>query len=238
MSTVREFIRQSYRLISAANPTQALHGDDLSLGITVLNQLLQSYASTGLLITVPKQVQLAVIAGQGTISTGDATVTPTPDLTVGRLSNLNDAWVESDDVDYPLMQILNSQFNSSFKYSPLTGLPRYVIVQPAIETTNLILYPAPSKAYTLNVRAKFQLSTLTSNDNMSIIPDYYKRYLLFALAKDIAMYKGRAEAWTGTLEQMLTDAKYVMESASEINLDIKRSDTANLNGADRLRSGL
>lgn len=58
--TVREFLLQMYRLISASNPTVPLHGDDEKLGLRVMNQILTSYASTGLMLTIAKTVSVSV----------------------------------------------------------------------------------------------------------------------------------------------------------------------------------
>lgn len=58
--TVREFVYQMYRLITASNPTIPLHGDDEKLAIRVLNQLLQSYASSGLMLTIAKTVSVDI----------------------------------------------------------------------------------------------------------------------------------------------------------------------------------
>jgi hypothetical protein len=55
-STVREFIYQMYRLISAGNPTVPLHGDDEQLAIRVMNQILLNYASSGLMLTIATTV--------------------------------------------------------------------------------------------------------------------------------------------------------------------------------------
>lgn len=55
-STVREFIYQMYRLISAGNPTVPLHGDDEQLAIRVMNQILSNYASSGLMLTIANTV--------------------------------------------------------------------------------------------------------------------------------------------------------------------------------------
>lgn len=238
MLTVREFIRQSYRLVSANSPTQPLHGDDLNLGITVLNQLLQSYASTGLLLTVAKEISVPVVTGQEVVVTGPSTHVPTPDITLGRLANLDNSWLELAGVIYPLIERSRSEFLSSWKFDPLRSLPRFVIVLPDTEVVNLRLYPAPSQGYNFNIRGKFQLDGLTSNDDMSLVPQYYHRYLLFAAAKDIAMYKGRAEAWTEKLEVMLQTATDNMVSASEINVDLQSNNDALLNGAWRVRAGV
>jgi hypothetical protein len=59
-STVREFIFQMYRLISASNPTIPLHGDDENLAIRVMNQIILDYASSGLLLTIAKTVSVDI----------------------------------------------------------------------------------------------------------------------------------------------------------------------------------
>jgi hypothetical protein len=59
-STVREFVFQMYRLISASNPTIPLHGDDEKLAIRVMNQILKNYASSGLMLTIAKTVSVDI----------------------------------------------------------------------------------------------------------------------------------------------------------------------------------
>jgi hypothetical protein len=63
-TTVREFVYQMYRLISASNPTIPLHGDDESLAVRVMNQILRSYASSGLMLTIAKTVSIPVNVGK------------------------------------------------------------------------------------------------------------------------------------------------------------------------------
>ena len=93
VQTVRQFITQSYRLISASNPTVPLHGNDLEQGILILNELLDSYASTGLLLTIAKEVNVPLAVGQQEVVCGPLTAIPLPDITLGRLANLNEAWL-------------------------------------------------------------------------------------------------------------------------------------------------
>lgn len=238
MATVREFVRQSYRLINPSNPTVPLHGDDQELAINVLNQLLQSYAANGLMLTIAKTVSCPIAIGQQEVVCGPATFSPTPDITDGRLANLNNAWILLDNVDYPLIQISRDEFLASFRYEPLAGLPRFIMVFPETDVVNLKIYPAPSQVYQLYIRGKFQLAVLTSNDTMDSLPQYYQRYFLFATAKDVAMYKGRADAWTEKLESMLQQATEIMVSASEVNLEITGDRASLLNGAYRVRAGI
>jgi hypothetical protein len=59
-TTVREFVFDMYRLITASTPTVPLHGDDESLAIRTLNRILANYASTGLLLTIAKTVTVNI----------------------------------------------------------------------------------------------------------------------------------------------------------------------------------
>lgn len=238
MATVREFVTQSYRLISAHSPTTPIPGSYLSEGIVILNQLLQSYAATGLMITIAKTETASVAIGQEQVVCGPSTYVPTPDITAGRLANLDSAWLLLGGVTYPLIDESRNSYFASWKYQPLQGLPRFVIVLPDTDVVNIELYPRPSQVYDFYMRGKFQLDTLTSNDDMGIVPQYYQRFLLFATAKDMAMYSGRSEAWTDRLEQMLQEATDVMVSASETNVAIQGDRESLLNGAHRIIAGI
>ncbi len=66
----------------------------------------------------------------------------------------------------------------------------------------------------------------------------YKVPWSLAVAKDIAMYKGRSDAWTDKLEMMLREAQDKMEAASEVNLSITGDRASLLNGAWRVRAGI
>lgn len=247
--TVRDFLFQSYRLINASNPTVPLHGDDQELGLLVLNQLLQSYASTGLMITIAKTVNANINLGNDGILFTDSTYSmsdyvPTPELVnpvqikSGRLANLDSSWLLLSGVTYPLIDKSRDEYLAAWKYDPLQGLPRFSIVFPDTAFVGLRLYPAPSQFFEFVARGKFQLEVMTKDSDMSNLPQYYIRYLLFATARDICMYKGRAEAWTPKLEQMYTEAKDIMEASSEVNLAIAGDEQSLLNGAWRVRAGV
>ena len=240
--SVRAFVTDSYQMISAATPTVPLQGSDLSIGIATLNRLLNQYSATGLMITVSQQVDYLLSIGQGTITIGDATYVPTPDLTPptcpGRLANLLNAWITLDNVTYPLIDESRTEFFSSYKYAPLAGLPRYVIVQPQTNLTVFQVYPAPSQPYLLSIYGKWQLQSLTSNDDMSSLPSYYYLYLQFALAKHLAVYKARIAAWVPELEAMYRDLEKDMIASSSTNLDVNINNESWLNGAWRVRAGI
>lgn len=236
--TVKQFIDQSYRLISANSPTVPLRSDDLQLGITVMNQLLSSFASTGLLLTIAKTVSKNLGIQQQYVTFGSPTDIPTPDFTDGRLANWDSAWLTLSGTVYPLIPMNRDQFLSYYKYDPLSGLPRFIITYPDTHIVSLRLYPSPSQVYEFSLRGKFQFPEYTSVDDLFNLPDYFNKFFLFAVARDIAFYKGRSEAWTPKLEQMYTEMLDKMEATSEVNLSITGDRASMLNGANRVRAGV
>jgi hypothetical protein len=176
------------------------------------------------MLTIARDIQRQVLTGEGELSIGDANFVPTPDITEGRLVELMNSWLILEGVTYPLIPLALNEFNSSFKFNPLKGLPRYIIIRQETNLSYVRIYPAPSQTFDLFIRAKFQVDELTTNDTMESLPNYYMRYLKFALASDLADYKGRSEAWTPKLEQRLKEAKSDMIAASAINLDVVSDD--------------
>jgi hypothetical protein len=310
--TFRDFAFQVYRLINASNPTVPLHGDDQNLCLQVLNQLMQSYAGNGQMLTIAKTVtcpidqtidtvrfvdnnyptdttmseivQLTTSSPSFSVADGtlynigeqvtgngipalsviisidgnlvtlnnDATITGPSTLTFiqpivipgivfikeGRLANLDNAWLILSGVTYPLIDKSRDDYLAAWKYEPLKGLPRFAITFPNTEYVDIRLYPAPSQFFQFFARCKLQLSEYNKDSDLSNLPQYFIRFLLAACARDVSLYKGRAEAWTPRLEQMYQEAYDIMVSTSEVNLSITGDEQSLLNGAWRVRAGI
>lgn len=231
-------MRRSYQLVSASSPTVPLHGNDFTEALYLLNELLESYASDGLLLTIAKTITVPMPANQNLIVCGPADYVPTPQITAGRLANINNAWLLLNGMTYPLEPLSKDVFLASYKYAPLESLPRFVIYYPETEVTTLQVYPGPSQFYEFNVRGKFQLTEIQPNDELLQIPKYYQKFLRYALAKQIAYAKGRSKAWTKDLQMELDDEEKRMDSASDVNLSIYADTASMLNGAYRVRAGV
>lgn len=249
--TVNDFIQDSYQLISASTPTAPLQGNDLQKGIQFLNELIQNYGSSSLMLTIAKKVKLTVQIGQLFVTFADAGFIPPTDWTgnpyygttlpsysQGRLSNLENSWLSLDGVTYPLIDDSRNVFFGSYKYFPQLGLPRFAIITNDLDYTTMQLYPGPSQQYDLWIYGKFTLPLITSGSTLDSLPLYYKRYLKTALAKELAFYKGRSSAWTESLENRYQALKDEMESVSAMNLAIDSANESYLNGSWRLRAGI
>ena len=172
MTTIKQFLNDSYRLINPSNPTTPLHGNDESFGLRRLNDLLTSYASDGLMMTIASTQNVAMVAAQETITVGPpppVTVPPTPPLyniNIGRMANWESAWVQLQGVDYPLVFKTRDEWESAFKYVPLQGLPRFIIPFPEVLSVTFRIYPAPSQFFQFYIRGKFQLNNTSFSPSL------------------------------------------------------------------------
>lgn len=248
---VNDFVQDAYQLISASSPTAPLQGNDMQKGVRFLNELLKSYSSSSLLLTIAQKVQLTVQINQLFVTFADAGFIPPPEwvgnpyygttlpsYSGGRLSNLENAWLSLDGVTYPLIDESRSVFFGSYKYFPQLGLPRFAIITNDLNYTTMQIYPGPSQQYDLWIYGKFELPYIMEGGTMAELPLYYYRYLKFALARDLAFYKGRSAAWDAKLESMYQEARDDMESCSAMNLTIDSANESYLNGSWRLRAGI
>ncbi len=236
--TAKQFVKDAYQLISASSPTVPLQGDDTEKAIHFMNDLLKSYSSSSLMLTIARKINFTINIGQSFVTFADPDYLPAPTIAQGRLTNLERAWLELDGVDYPLINEDRGVFFGSYKYEPQLGLPRFVILTNDLDFTTMQFYPGPSQQYNVFVYGKFELGYISENSNMASLPRYYQRFLKFAVARDLAFYKGRSSAWTEKLENMYKEAEDNMESVSTMDLVIDSANESYLNGSWRLRSGV
>jgi len=236
--TVKDFVTDAYQLISANSPTVPLQGNDMQKGVRFLNELLKYYASDSLMLTIAKKINFTVQIGQQFVTFADPSYTPAADVQIGRLSNLQNAWLELDGVDYPLIDESRGVFFGSYKFQPQRGLPRFIIITNDLNLTTMQLYPAPSQLYNMWVYGKFELPYIPESGDMGELPLYFYKFLKLALARELAFYKGRSAAWDEKLEGMFKEAEDKMESVSSMNLVIDSANESYLNGSWRLRAGI
>lgn len=242
VQTVKDFVNDSYQLISASSPTVPLQGNDQSKAIQFLNELLAFYSATGALIVTPLEQSFTLNIGVESVTFTDPSVTipPTtnPNFNIGRLANIQNAFLTLDGVTYPLYIESRNLFKSSYKYDPLQGLPRYAIPTYFDDYTEVRFYPAGSQAFQVSIFGKWQLSQLTANSTMQSLPTFSIKFYKLALARELAFYKGRSEAWTDKLERMYQQALDDMIAFSPINLEVEGIHEDLLNGKWRVIAGI
>jgi hypothetical protein len=179
--TALDIINRALRLLGVIANGEAATGAEASDALSVLNSLIQSFGNESLLIFADSTDQIAVAAGQGSLTIGPSgsTVSPRP------VRVLETTYLQLGDLSYPLVPLNPWEYNAIGLKAQTTGIPDSIYVEAGMPNTTIYLYPVPSQDVTLVLRSNKRLATLNLTDQISF-PDGYERMLAYCLAVDLA----------------------------------------------------
>lgn len=192
MSTARDLITASLRLIGAVSSGEAIAASEASDGLGTLNRMLSSWSTESLTIFAPVRETFPL-----TGSDGQYTIGATADFNTTRPVQIKQAFLidqtSSPSVEYPVEILSLSQWQD-ITLKDLNGLPAYLYIDGAFPTATIYLYPRPqSSSYTLGLWSEKELSPLAL-DTTILLPPGYEEAIVYNLAARLAPEYGKALA--------------------------------------------
>ena len=182
-----------------ARDLQTVTGDQISDGLYLLNALLDFKSTDLRLIPYFTQYSFNTVAGQEV-------------YTIPNLLDVDTMTFNIGDVRYPMNDLTRSQYFATGRVDGIQSLPFSFRVERQLGSSNVYLYFVPSQDnYVVKMWAKFALSDVTLNEDMTTVYDlYYIEYLRYALAQYICCEWGvsmpaQAEAKFKSIEKKLMD---------------------------------
>lgn len=182
--TVNDLILQALFLINEYAPNELPTGDEIRQGCIMLNTKLDEMSGSGIYIPYTDSVTFNTSAGKSTYSFGR---TPSMDVKCNKIIELMDVIVHYGDIDYPVEIVQHDIAFQRVRYPMAMTRPNMVFQQNNISGTDLLFMPTPDAQYSITIKAKLAFSNIDLQDDLSIVPPNYMRYLLFALAKDLSL---------------------------------------------------
>jgi hypothetical protein len=183
MSTALDLITGAARLLGVVRKGEALDADEASDGLSALNDMLASWSSERLFVSVRTRDNFTLTASAThTIGTGQTLNTVAP-------IRISDAFIRNGDLDYPLTIITDEEYDS-LALKTLAASPPSCINYIKSNTSNvgtIRLYPVPSASdslYLLSEKVATQVA-LTS-DTVFLPHAGFKRAIKYNLAIDLA----------------------------------------------------
>jgi len=212
MSTYRDLISSSLRLLGVKAQGQVATGAEATDGLAVLQEMIDSWnASDALLYTTTSQVfPLAAPAASYTIGPGGNINTPT------RPTRLYGAWIRnnsnSPSTDSRMTILSDTEYGNIISKAVTTTIPYYIYLDRQFPLGNLYLWPVPtSSAYSLVLQYLSALDSSISLDDVETLPPAYKRALRFNLAVLLAPEYG-VEALPTVVQTALTSKMLIQQS--------------------------
>jgi len=197
--TTNQLVIRALYLINEYSPNEMPSDEDIIEGLFFLNSILSNLSGNGIFIPYVTSINFNTVANQqmyrlGTESTADVNST--------KLVEPFDAYMVYNMAQIPLEIIPHDRFFQLVRYPLTTNRPTQIFFQNDITGTQIYLWSTPNTAYPIYIRGKFALGDVLPQQSLSMIPDYYNHFLIYALARSLNNVFG-ADKWDA-----IRDAEY------------------------------
>ena len=212
------------------------------LGVDSLNELLQHYSNSKGMIPYRKEINFTMNPGQDTyvISENESL---NPDVLGPKLQFLESGSYKYPDneTQYPIEIIPNNVYYDSYRALNNIGNPIQIFLQNDVDSSTVIVYPAPSQGFRAKLRGKITLPVIDFNNidtQLLEIPSRMIYFLKLAVAREVAVILGDSRVvWSPDLEARYEGALRELSSANDIDLSVRTYRGNQLANAQRVRSG-
>ena len=182
----RELIASALRLIGVLGPGETPSAEDANDALTVLNQLLESWSISGLLVWAPTEEIVTLTSGTAGYTWGTG-----GDIATARPVEIQEAFIRESGIDYPVDIIDMDQYRL-IGLKSTTGRPDRLAYTPEYPFGKIYLYPTPDAAHALHTRTLKEITALTSLDTDISWPPGYERAIKYDLGADLAPEYGKS----------------------------------------------
>lgn len=180
MSTARDIITRSLRLIGVLGADEPGDSADLVDSLATLNALLETWPLSPLMI-LAGQEQVFALNSAYTYSVGPGQAFETPRIA----SIAPGSFIRFQGIDTPLTQLDQAEYAGIVnKYVP--GRPYFFTYDPAADVGSFTLYPGPSTGMELHLIANLPFTKFDDLDTDYALPPGYLRCLQYNVAVEMA----------------------------------------------------
>lgn len=216
--TVNELVREAYEAAALLEEDEDLSAAKLNRGVSILNQLVSQF-NTGEIVPYYQNMSFNLVGGQ---SEYVLSLAEDADVETNPLIQLSNALITVTGQTFALEIITDQEYFNTWQNTATIAQPWQVYLDSGINTSTLTFYPTPDQAYSCQIRGKFTISNFVANTDITNLPSYYYQYLIFLLAKRLAV-SYPSGVWTQLAQDFLDDAENAVRSANKLNVQVNNS---------------
>lgn len=218
--TVNDIIVNSFYQIGELSPDEVPSASLISRGLYLLNDMLDSFAVSGIYIPFIRDLTFNLSAGKDIYTISNVV---TADITYERLVALEYVNVKRDTVSYPVRVINRAELFNQTRVTDLPSRPTKVILERRDFFSQLQFYPVPQFDYECTIRGKFMFDKLELYDAIDEVPAYYYRFMRYALARELKSFYPSAN-WGETDEKEFQKMMKDITGSNDTNMLIMADD--------------
>lgn len=221
MSTVRQLIEGSLKLLGVLAQGENVSGEEAVDALSRLNELVDSWSADGLMIYDVKRESFSLTSGQSsrTIGTSGDFVTSRPTVIQG-------ASVLQNGIETPIRIYNQQEWQSVSMKASQSSLPQGIYVEDTYPNKTLNFYPVPSSTSSVVLYSLKPLTAFTSLNETIALPPGYPKALRYNLALEMAPEYGKqvdaviakiAEESKSTIKRLNTRPIYMRSDAQGLS---------------------
>lgn len=186
MSTATEIITESMRTIGMLSAGEVPNADDAEMCRVALNTMLDGW-------NLPSFTLYTTTDGTASLSTGSLTIGPSQTINVTRPVRIEEgSYSRLDSIDYEMHGVSEAEFNQISLKSLGGFVPRVFWYDPGASTGTIYYWPVPTAAVVVHHPLLLQFSAFADLTTDYVLPQGYKRAIVFNLALEVAPHFGVA----------------------------------------------
>lgn len=215
--TSNSIIENAYKLIGIFSEDRALEGGRVTEALSLLNQLLDQYASVNTRIAYDSLLNFTLTAGKQDYTFSKAIGADVDSQKIVRIKFIN---LTDGDFSYPVRIQPDEFFFNKTRNLISTTRPTDAYFQNQIEGSKLVFFTKPDKNYGCTIKAKFVIQSVDLNEVLNEVPSYYHMFLEYALARVLQNhYPG--SIWDQIKEDFYQKMLIDISDASDVDLDAR-----------------
>lgn len=212
--TVNDIINNAFYTLGEITPDVIPSASDVSTGLYILNDMLDSFSALGVNIPFIKTIDVVLVPDQATYVISN--IVPA-DFNFNRIVELDFVSLFIQQIEFPVRIVDRAVILNNVRYPQISQRPGSVYMDKLDLQTNLTFYPAPNLAYQCQIRGKFMFDRLSMFQVITEVPPHFYKFLRYALARELSSYYP-SNSWNDTKESEYQMMLKNVKSAVEVNL--------------------
>lgn len=219
IAIVRDLILLALKMTGEYDPSERPNGEYFEESLDHLNMLFSEFSASGIDIPYIEQVEFEIQPDKDNYLFSEDTHA---DVNSKKIIELNFVNILFAQQSRPLDILTKAEYYDRYRSLSYKGRPTKAWLENQNYGSVLRLYPIPNSTYDCTVSAKFALDHVEMNTNLNIVPDYYKKFLLYSLARTMTDVFKSGE-WTNRQEETYQRMYEKLRLANDLDLDLRLS---------------
>lgn len=237
--SVEDIVLRSFRMIGEFRRGEVLADGQINEAFDIMNDMLSAFSMSALYIPYETKISFLLTppVDQYIFTSVPQPIGPPPTpgapivIGVNQIIKLNHVNITVGSspgaLDWPLRIISKAEFYEVARIKSSSSVPGYCFLNIQNQESTVQFYPSPNIVYPVEIKAKVALDSLTRFTDITSLPPFYFKFLIFSLARELISYYPSAN-WTPEAEKEFVEMRKLIQGTPDFDLSIRPDRTLGL----------